>query len=53
MGELLINHVTEKQWFIKEPLVAVNGQVTLSEKPGFGLELDIAKIEKQEVITSI
>jgi L-rhamnonate dehydratase len=53
MGEFLINHVAEKQWFLKEPLVAVNGQVTLSETPGFGLELDTAKIEKQEILTSL
>ena len=53
VGELLINHVPEKQWFLKDPLVAVNGQVTLHEKPGFGIEFDAAKIEKQEVLTSL
>ncbi len=53
VGEFLINHVPEKQWFIKDPLVAKDGLVTLPEKPGFGIELDTAKIEKQEVLTSI
>lgn len=52
-GEFLINHVPEKQWFIKDPLVALNGLVTLPEKPGFGIEFDTAKIEKQEVLTAI
>jgi L-alanine-DL-glutamate epimerase-like enolase superfamily enzyme len=50
-GEFLINHVAEKQWFIKDPLVAVNGLVALPEKPGFGIEFDAAKIAKQETLT--
>jgi L-alanine-DL-glutamate epimerase-like enolase superfamily enzyme len=53
VGEFLINHVPEKQWFIKDPLVAVNGLVTLPEKPGFGIEFDTAKIEKQEILTAL
>ena len=53
VGEFLINHVPEKQWFLKEPLVAKDGLVTLPEKPGFGIEFDTAKIEKQEVLTSL
>jgi L-rhamnonate dehydratase len=53
VGELLINHVPEKQWFLKEPLVAKDGLVMLPEKPGFGIEFDAAKIEKQEVLTSL
>jgi L-rhamnonate dehydratase len=52
LGEFLINHVPEKQWFIKDPLVPVEGLVRLPEKPGFGIEFDAAKIEKQEVLTS-
>jgi L-alanine-DL-glutamate epimerase-like enolase superfamily enzyme len=27
--------------------------VTLPEKPGFGIEFDTAKIEKQEILTSV
>ncbi len=52
-GEYLINHVVEKQWFIKDPLVAKGGLVTLPEKPGFGIEFDTARIEKQEVLVSL
>ena len=52
VGEFLINHVPEKQWFLKEPLVAKDGLVTLPEKPGFGIEFDTARIEKQEILTS-
>ena len=53
VGEFLINHVPEKQWFIKDPLVPRDGLVTLPEKPGFGIEFDAAKIEKQEILTSV
>jgi L-alanine-DL-glutamate epimerase-like enolase superfamily enzyme len=52
VGEFLINHVPEKQWFMKDPLVARDGLVQLPEKPGFGIELDAAKIEKTEILTS-
>jgi L-rhamnonate dehydratase len=52
-GEYLINHVPEKLWFVKDAPLTTNGFVTLPEKPGFGIEFDTAKIEKQEVITSI
>src|SRR5688572_5288819 len=53
VGEFLINHVPEKLWFLKDPLVARGGLVQLPERPGFGIEFDAAKIEKQEVITSV
>ncbi|MEO8062330.1 MAG: enolase C-terminal domain-like protein [Pseudomonadota bacterium] len=52
-GEYLINHVPEKLHFMKDPLLTSNGLVQLSEKPGFGIEFDPAKVEKQEVLTSI
>jgi L-rhamnonate dehydratase len=52
-GEYLINHVPEKLHFMKDPLLTTNGLVQLSEKPGFGIEFDPAKVEKQEVLTSI
>jgi L-alanine-DL-glutamate epimerase-like enolase superfamily enzyme len=52
-GEYLINHVPEKLHFLKDPLLTSNGLVQLSEKPGFGIEFDPAKVEKQEVLTSI
>src|SRR3954468_1969350 len=52
-GEYLINYVPEKLHFMKDPLLTTNGWVTLPEKPGFGIELDPAKVEQQEVLTSI
>jgi L-rhamnonate dehydratase len=52
-GEYLINYVPEKLHFLKDPPLTTNGLVTLSEKPGFGLEFDAAKVEKQEVLTSL
>lgn len=53
VGEYLINHVPEKLWFMKDPPLAVNGVVRLPEKPGFGIEFDTARIQKQEVLTSL
>jgi len=53
VGEYLLNHVPEKLWFLKDPPLAANGLVTLPEKPGFGIEFDTAKIEKQQVLTSM
>jgi L-rhamnonate dehydratase len=52
-GEYLINHVPEKLHFMKDPLLTTNGLVQLSEKPGFGIELDPAKVEKQEILVTI
>jgi L-alanine-DL-glutamate epimerase-like enolase superfamily enzyme len=52
-GEYLINYVPEKLHFMKDPLVSTNGLVQLSEKPGFGIELDAAKVEKQETLVAI
>jgi L-rhamnonate dehydratase len=52
-GEYLINYVPEKLHFIKDPPLTSNGLVQLSEKPGFGIELDPAKVEKQEVLTTV
>jgi L-rhamnonate dehydratase len=52
-GEYLINYVPEKLHFMKDPLITGDGLVTLSEKPGFGIELDPAKVEKQEVLISL
>lgn len=52
-GEYLINHVPEKVHFMKDPPTTSNGSVTLRERPGFGIELDASKIERQEVLTSV
>jgi len=52
-GEYLINHVPHKLHFMKNPPLTTNGWVSLPERPGFGIELDTTKIERQEVLTSI
>jgi L-alanine-DL-glutamate epimerase-like enolase superfamily enzyme len=52
-GEYLINHVPEKLHFLKDPPLTTNGLVQLPDKPGFGIELDPARVEKQEVLTAI
>ena len=52
-GEYLINYVPEKLHFIKDPPLTSNGLVQLPEKPGFGIELDPAKVESQEILTTI
>jgi L-rhamnonate dehydratase len=52
-GEYLINYVPEKLHFIKDPPLTSNGLVQLSEKPGFGIELDPSKVEQQEILTSV
>ena len=36
------------QFFWKDPVKPVNGQVTLSDRPGFGMEYDMAKVETDE-----
>ena len=52
-GESLINYVPEKLHFMKDAPLTANGWVTLPDRPGFGIELDTAKIERQEALTSI
>jgi L-rhamnonate dehydratase len=52
-GEYLINYVPEKLHFIKDAPLTTNGWVALSERPGFGIELDADKVERQEVLTSL
>jgi len=45
--EFLITKMRSYYHFEKQPLVPVNGMITLPERPGFGIEWDAAKIEKQ------
>lgn len=52
-GEYLINYVPEKLHFMKDPPLTSNGWVTLRERPGFGIELDMDKIERQDVLTAL
>lgn len=35
--------------FEKDPPMPVNGKIALPTRPGFGIELDPAKVEKQTV----
>ena len=39
------------QYFDKNPVLPEGGMVTLSERPGFGIELDESKIENIKFIT--
>ena len=48
--ECLILKMQSYYWFEKNPPLPVNGQITLSTRPGFGIEFDPAKVEKQETI---
>jgi L-alanine-DL-glutamate epimerase-like enolase superfamily enzyme len=52
-GEYLINYVPEKLHFMRDAPLTANGWVSLPERPGFGIELDAAKIERQESLTSL
>ena len=52
-GEYLINYVPEKLHFMKDAPLTANGWVSLPDRPGFGIELDTAKIERQEALTSL
>lgn len=45
--EFLIKWQRLLQHFWKEPMVPVNGQITASERPGFGMELDESKIQSE------
>ena len=38
------------QFFLKHPVRPVNGQVTVSDLPGIGLEVDESKVEEQRVL---
>jgi len=43
--EFLVKWNAVHQFFWKEPLVPVNGIVTVPQKPGMGMEIDEAKVE--------
>jgi len=38
---------------MKDAPLTASGWVSLPERPGFGIELDATKIERQESLTSI
>ena len=48
--EYLINHVGYKLHFQKDPLLTSNGILPLPQRPGFGIDLDEDRIERQEVL---
>jgi L-rhamnonate dehydratase len=45
--EYLVKWNEIHQFFLKYPIKPANGQVTLPTRPGIGMELDEAKIEKR------
>lgn len=51
LAEFLIEKMTGSyQYFDKNPVVPENGIIKLSERPGFGIELDESKIENSKII---
>jgi len=46
--EYLVHFKPEKAHFEKDPHVPVGGRIALPTRPGFGIELDEAKIERRE-----
>lgn len=49
--EYLIKWNEVHQFFLKYPVMPVNGYVTLSDRPGMGMDLDEAKIQERREIT--
>nr|MBA2276819.1 hypothetical protein [Chloroflexia bacterium] len=45
--EFLINWNTLHQFFFKEPVVPVNGIISVPDHPGMGIELDPVKIDTE------
>ena len=45
--EFLVKWNVILQFFWKEPLVPVNGYVTVPDRPGMGMELDWSKVEEE------
>ena len=48
--EYLINKMSSYYWFEKSPLEVSNARIALPERPGFGIELDASKIDKQAAV---
>jgi L-alanine-DL-glutamate epimerase-like enolase superfamily enzyme len=49
MVECLLTKLPGYYWFEKHQLPPIAGKVELPDRPGFGIELDPAKVEKQEI----
>ena len=50
LGEYLINKMRHYYHFEKNPLAPVRAHLVLPTAPGFGIELDPAKIDSQRVL---
>ncbi len=50
LNEYLILKMQSYYHFEKNPPTPVNGQIALSERPGFGIELDSSKATKMDVV---
>ncbi|MEP7367075.1 MAG: enolase C-terminal domain-like protein [Acidobacteriota bacterium] len=48
--EYLITSRPAYYYFEKNPPVPINGKITLNERPGFGAEIDEAKVEKKTLV---
>ena len=48
--EYLINKMSSYYWFEKSPLEVSNARIALPERPGFGIEMDASKIDKQATV---
>jgi L-alanine-DL-glutamate epimerase-like enolase superfamily enzyme len=46
----LVDHPWYHAHFEKEPLRLEGDEIVLTERPGFGIELDLAKVERQETV---
>ncbi len=50
LNEVLIKKMRDYYFFDKFPPVVVDGHLDLSDRPGFGMELDDSKIESRELM---
>ena len=51
MVEFLVKWNAVHQFFLKDPLVPVNGRIEVPETPGMGMTLDESKIESRRVLS--
>jgi L-alanine-DL-glutamate epimerase-like enolase superfamily enzyme len=53
--EYMVNRLNAGQWkyyFEKYALIPSEGKIALPERPGFGIELDPARVERQTPVTA-
>jgi L-alanine-DL-glutamate epimerase-like enolase superfamily enzyme len=53
--EYMVNRLNSGQWkyyFEKHALLPSEGKIALPERPGFGIELDPARVERQTLLTA-